>query len=100
MSAESVQHMAKVTGGWGRIVWMPTKDTEDAVRHSTEPNRPFVAVSRHGELLPEVKEVLRVIATTRTVDSNGELALATGHLPPAEALMVLREAKTQPVQLQ
>ena len=30
-----------VTGGWGRIVWMPTFDAENQVRVSKE-NRPFV----------------------------------------------------------
>ena len=97
MNAEEVRHMAKVKGGWGRIVWMPTFDAEDVVRNSKEPNRPFVAATRNGEVLPEVKEVLGVIANTRTVDSNGELVLATGHLPPEEALIVLREAKNQGV---
>ena len=97
INAEEVRHMAKVKGGWGRIVWMPTFDAEDVVRNSKEPDRPFVAVTRNGQVLPEVKEVLGVIATTRTVDSDGELVLATGHLPPEEALMVLREARNQGV---
>jgi hypothetical protein len=97
INIEQVRHMAKVSGGWGRIVWMPTFDAEEAVRNSKEPNRPFVAVSRNGELVPEVKELLGVIANTRTVDSNGELVLATGHLPPEEALLLLREAKKQGV---
>ena len=96
MNAEAVRHMATVKGGWGRIVWMPTVDTEDAVIRSNQ-NRPFVAVSHDGELLPEVKEVLGVIAKTRTVESNGELVLATGHSPPEEALMLLQEARNQGV---
>jgi len=57
MSAEAVQHMAKVTGGWGRIVWMSTFDAENQVRYSKE-NRPSVPVSRGGAFLPEVKEVM------------------------------------------
>ena len=93
----AVEHMTRVSGGWGRFVWMPTFDAEDAMRNSKNPNRPFVAVSRNGELLPEVKELLGVIATTKTVDSNGELVLATGHLPPEESLLVLREAKNHGV---
>lgn len=96
MNAESVQHMAKVTGGWGRIVWMPTLNAEGNTVGGSNP--PFVFVSRNGELLPETKAVLEVIAKTRTVDSNGELVLATGHMPAKEALMVLREAKNLGVQ--
>jgi hypothetical protein len=91
MNAEAVQHMANVTGGWGRIVWMPTLNEE----HNTVGglNPPFVYVTRNGQLLPETRAVLEVIAKTRTVDSNGELVLATGHMPADEGLIVLRAAK-------
>ena len=41
----AVEHMTRVTGGWGRIVWMPTFDAENQVRYSKEA-RPFVGVSR------------------------------------------------------
>lgn len=50
---------------------MPTFDTEDAARRANPP-RPFVGVTRDGVVLPEVKEVLAVIAKTKTRDSNGE----------------------------
>jgi len=88
--------MAEVKGGWGRIVWMPTFDAEFVVRQSKE-KRPSVAVTRSGVVLPEVMKVLDLIATTRTADSNGELVLATGHLPPDETLILLREARNRRV---
>jgi hypothetical protein len=93
----AVVHMAEVKGGWGRIVWMPTFDAEDYVRRSKQPSRPFVSVARGGELLPEVTEVIAVIAKTRTRDSNGQLVLATGHSSPDEALLLVREARRQGV---
>jgi Family of unknown function (DUF6282) len=86
----AVAHMAEVSGGWGRFVWMPTFDSENQVRYSKE-NRPFVRVSRNGELLPEVKEVVALIA-------KHKLVLATGHIAPAEALSLLDEARRQRVQ--
>ena len=86
----AVAHMAEVSGGWGRFVWMPTFDSENQVRYSKE-NRPFVRVSRNGELLPEVKEVVTLIAKHR-------LVLATGHIAPEEALSLLDEARRQQVQ--
>jgi hypothetical protein len=85
----AVQHMTKVTGGWGRIVWMPTFDAENQVRYSKE-SRPFVSVSQNGELLPAVKDVIALIA------KHG-LVLATGHSAPAEGLMLLREGGRQGV---
>ena len=54
-------------------------------------NRPFVSVSRDGELLPAVKQVIALVA------KHG-LVLATGHSAPAEALMLLREGRRQGVQ--
>src|SRR6267378_6674815 len=87
-----VEFMAtQIRGEPGRIVWMPAGDTEKEVRESKNPNGPFVAVSRNGELLPEVKEVIAIIA------KHG-LVLASGHIAPEEALMVFREAKRQGVQ--
>ena len=86
----AVEHMTRVTGGWGRIVWMPTFDAENQVRYSKE-NRPFVSVSRDGELLPAVKQVIALIA------KHG-LVLATGHSAAAEGLMLLREGRRQGVQ--
>src|SRR5262245_44770674 len=86
----AVSHMAELSGGWGRFVWMPTFDSENQVNVSKE-NRPFVRVSRNGELLPEVKEVLSLVAKHR-------LVLATGHLAPAEILPLLEEAKRRGVE--
>ena len=90
INAAAVEHMAAVSGGWGRIVWMPTFDAENQVRTSKE-NRAFVPVTRDGELLPAVKEVIAVIA-------KRDLVLATGHSAPREGLLILREAKRQGVQ--
>jgi hypothetical protein len=81
----AVEHMTKVTGGWGRLVWMPTFDSENQVRFSKE-SRPFVSVSRNGALLPEVRQVIGLIA------KHG-LVLATGHSSASEGLMLLREAR-------
>jgi hypothetical protein len=86
----AVEHMTKVTGGFGRIVWMPTFDSENQVRFSKE-NRPFVSVSRGGELLPEVKQVIALIA-------KHNLVLATGHSSAEEGLMLLREGRRLGVQ--
>jgi hypothetical protein len=86
----AVERMASIKGGWGRVVWMPTFDAENQVRYSKE-NRPFVSVSKGGELLPEVKEVIAMVARRR-------LTLETGHSSPAECLALVREARRQGVE--
>jgi Family of unknown function (DUF6282) len=90
MNPAAVQHMTEVSGGWGRVVWMSTFDAENQVRFSKE-NRPFVSVAKNGALLPETKQVIGVIA-------KHQLVLATGHVSPSEALLLLREGRAQGVQ--
>ncbi len=90
MNPEAVKHMAATTGGYGQFVWMSTFDSEAQVRYSKE-NRPFVRVSRDGHLLPEVKQVIAVIA-------KDHLIMATGHVSAEEGLMLIRESRRQGVQ--
>ena len=90
MNPAAVEYMAATTGARGKLVWMATFDAENQVRFSKE-NRPFVSVSKNGELLPATNAVIAAIA------KHG-LVLATGHNSPAEGLMLIREAKRQGVQ--
>jgi hypothetical protein len=86
----AVEWMTKVKGGYGRVVWMPTFDSEHQVTTSKQ-QRPFARVAKDGKLVPEVVQVIAIIA-------KNNLVLETGHSSPAEALMLIREAKRQGVQ--
>jgi hypothetical protein len=85
LNPAAVDQMSRVKGQWGRVVWMPTFDAENNVKKSGE-KRPFVAVTRDGRLLPDVKDVLAVVA-------KANLTLATGHLAPEETFLLIEEAK-------
>src|ERR1700723_3346930 len=85
MNPFAVEHMAATTGGYGRFVWMSTFDSEAQVRYSKQ-DRPFVRVSQNGQLTPETKKVIALIA-------KDNLVLATGHPSAEEALMELREGQ-------
>jgi hypothetical protein len=103
----AVTHMAEIKGGWGRIVWMPSWDSENSIHKL--PRRPpgYVPVAHcgnlpfwinypkpcpsGGELLPEVKEAIQIIAKTKTRDSNGDLILATGHNSGPEVRLLVQE---------
>jgi hypothetical protein len=85
----AVEWMTKVKGGYGRVVWMPTFDSEHQVAASKE-KRPFAPVSKDGKLLPAVVEVISIIA-------RHKLVLETGHSSPQEALLLIREARRQGV---
>jgi hypothetical protein len=84
----AVRQMLTMEGGTGRFVWLPTTDSEyDAKMRGA--NEPFVRISADGKLLPEVNEVLDVIA------HNSQLILATGHISPEEVRLVVREARSR-----
>src|ERR1700726_1829241 len=83
----AVEWMTKGKGGYGRVVWMPTYDSE----HNAAPqHRPFAPVVKDGKLLPEVVKVIGIIA-------QHNLVLECGHSSPVECLMLLREGKRQGV---
>jgi hypothetical protein len=91
-NAAAVEFMAtQIDGSPGKIVWMPAGDSEIESRISKTPNKPFVAVSRNGVLTPETKAVIATIA-------KHHLVLATGHISPEEAMLVLAEGKKDGVQ--
>jgi Family of unknown function (DUF6282) len=89
MNPSAVEHMAATTGGYGRVVWMSTFDSEAQVHYSRQ-DRPFVRVSQNGHLLPETKQVIALIA-------RQNLVLATGHPTAEEALLMIREGRDQGV---
>ena len=85
INLEAVKHMAAMTGGFGRIVWLPTVDAENAVKVAKRTG-PSVAVSKDGRLLPGVLELIDWIAQHPTI------VLETGHISAEEVLMVVHEA--------
>lgn len=87
MNPVAVEKMALTTGGLGRVVWMATYDTRAQVKASKE-SRLSVDVARNGELLPETKAVIAIIARYK-------LVMATGHNSPEEDLMLIHEARRQ-----
>ena len=85
MNVYAVEHMARVSGGFGRVVWMSTFDAENQIR-SGKSNAPFVRVSQDGVLLPETKAVIAAIAKHNFV-------LASGHVSAQEALLMFEEGR-------
>jgi hypothetical protein len=85
----AVEWMTKVEGGYGKVVWLPTFDSESQVK-LTGDKRPFAPVTRDGKILPEVLAVIALVA-------KHDLVLETGHSAPPESLLILAEAKRQGV---
>jgi hypothetical protein len=85
----AVEWMTKVEGGYGKVVWLPTFDSEAQVKLSGD-NRPFAPVVRDGKILPEVLAVIDIAA-------KHDLVLETGHSAPHESLLIIPEAKRRGV---
>jgi hypothetical protein len=85
INLHAVRHFAGMDGGLGKIVYMPTVDCENEVRKSGS-SGPCVRVSKDGRLLPEVLDMLDLIADLG-------LALSTGHNSSAEILMLIEAAR-------
>jgi hypothetical protein len=85
----AVEWMTKVKGGYGRVVWLPTFDSEAQVK-LTGQQRPFARVTKDGKVVPEVVQVMSIAA-------QHNLVLETGHSSPAESLLLIDEAKRQGV---
>jgi len=90
INLEAVKHMVAMKGGWGRIVWLPTFDAENAVKDA-KGTGPFVRVSENGHLLPNVLQLIDFIA------QHHDIVLETGHISAEEGDMVVHEARQRGV---
>lgn len=85
----AVEWMTRVKGGYGRVIWLPTFDSESQVRFTNQ-KRPFAPVTKDGKVLPEVVQVMAIAA-------KNNLVLETGHSSPSECMLLIEEANRQGV---
>ena len=85
INPEAVRQMAAFSGSRGKVVWLPTFDSEYAAT-SSGGDAPYVSILEDGEPLPAVLEVFELLA-------EHDLTLAMGHSAPGEVLRLLPEAK-------
>jgi hypothetical protein len=85
INPEAVRQMATFSGGRGKVVWLPTFDSEYAAT-SAGGDGPFVSILEDGEPLPAVLEVFALLA-------EHDLTLAMGHSAPGEVLRLIPEAR-------
>lgn len=83
LNVNAVEQVATFKGGFGRVVFLPTCESEHS--NLKTPER-AVPVSKDGKLLPAVGEILKVVA-------KYDMALSTGHSSPAESLMIIKAAR-------
>jgi hypothetical protein len=86
LNPNAVEQVATFAGGFGRVVYFPTFESEHY-----NPGSPIaVPVAKNGQLLPAVYDVLTVMA-------KYDMSMSTGHSSPAESLMLIKAAKEKGV---
>ncbi len=90
LNPAAVERMTMMKGGYGKVVWFPTFDNENAVKVDKS-NRPFIVISKNGQLVPEAIAVIEVAA-------KHQLTLETGHSSATDGLLIVHEAHKLGVQ--
>jgi hypothetical protein len=85
INPEAVRKMVQFEGRRGKVVWLPTFDAENHVRHAGE-SRASVAVVRDGAPVPALAEVFQLAA-------EHDLVLQTGHSSVAECVVLIEAAR-------
>ncbi len=86
INPEAVQWMWRMQGGFGRVVWLPTFDADNHVKHFKDAPEGVKVVGADGKALPAVRDVLKVCAQQK-------LVVCTGHASPTEALAIIEAAR-------
>ena len=91
INPDAVQWMWRMQGGYGRCVWFPTIDADHHVKHFKDAPEGIKVLGADGQVLPAVREVLKICA-------QQNLVVNTGHLSPVEALAVIAAARDHGVE--
>src|SRR5499427_7703594 len=82
----AVEWMHRIYGGRGKVVWLPTFESDKHVKTFGGPDQKGIVVAPGGKVLPQMEEILKIIA-------RENLILATGHVHPEEVVAVVKRGK-------
>jgi hypothetical protein len=88
INPQAVEWMWRMQGGHGRVVWFPTFDADNHVRRAGTAPAGIRVVDERGEVLPALREVLKVCARQR-------LVVHTGHSSAEQALALIAAAREE-----
>jgi len=86
VNPQAVEWMHRVYGGRGKVVWLPTFESDKHVKTFSKPDAQGLTVAPNGQVSPEMDEILKIIA-------RENLVLATGHVHPEEIIAVVRRGR-------
>ena len=82
----AVEWMHRMSGGRGKMVWLPTFDSDKHIKTLVDKSKSGIVVAPNGVVTPNMEEVLKIIA-------RENLILATGHIHAEEVVAVVKRAK-------
>ena len=84
INPDAVEWMHRVYGSRGKVVWLPTFESDKHVKTLRQARRARASWWRpNGQVTPEMEAILKIIA-------RENLLLATGHVHPEEIIAVVR----------
>jgi hypothetical protein len=86
VNPDAVEWMHRMHGSRGKVVWLPTFESDKHVKTFGKPDAKGLVVAPGGKLTPEMEAILKIIA-------RENLVLATGHVHPEEILAVTKRGK-------
>ena len=86
INPSAVEWMHRIYGSRGKVVWLPTFESDKHVKTFSGPNAKGIVVAPNGQVTPEMEAVLKIIA-------RENLLLATGHVHPEEVIAVVKRGR-------
>src|SRR3954471_8926224 len=86
INPDAVEWMHRVYGGRGKVVWLPTFESDKHVKTFGSKDAKGLVVAPNGKVTPEMEAILKIIA-------RENLLLATGHVHAEEVVAVVKRAK-------
>jgi len=86
INPDAVEWMHRTYGGRGKVVWLPTFESDKLVKTLSKPDARGLVVAPGGQVIPEMEAILKIIA-------RENLLLATGHVHPEEIIAVVRRGR-------
>jgi hypothetical protein len=82
----AVEWMHRFYGSRGKVVWLPTFESDMHVKTFGKPTDQGIVVAPGGKVTPEMEAILKIIA-------RENLLLATGHVHPEEVVAVVKRGR-------
>jgi hypothetical protein len=86
VNPNAVEWMHRFYGSRGKMVWLPTFESDKHVKTFSNKDAKGLTVAPNGQVSPEMEAILKIIA-------RENLVLATGHVHPEEIIAVVRKGR-------